>query len=120
MPDLTENSDEDSDEYDESAIFRGFNRTDVPVGQPRDVAQAQPISNTISMLFTDVKGPMTPAGTKGEVYAQSFIEGDTKFYATTILRTGASVLKTSDTCWKMFCRRKEHDCLLIDWMVHLN
>ena len=79
VPALTENSDEDSDEYDESAIFRGFNRTDVPVGRPRDIAQAQPVINTISMLFTDVKGPLTPAGTKGEVYAQSFIEGDTKF-----------------------------------------
>ena len=79
VPDLVEDSDEDSDEYDESAIFRGYNRTDVPVGQPRDIAQAQPVSNSISMLFTDVKGPMTPAGTKGEVYAQSFIEGDTKF-----------------------------------------
>ena len=79
MPDLVKDSDEDSDEYDESAIFRGYNSTDVPVGQPRDIAQAQPVSNYISMLFTDVKGPMTPAGTKGEVYAQSFIEGDTKF-----------------------------------------
>ena len=51
----------------------------MPVGRPRDIAQAQLVSNTISMLFTDVKGPMMPAGTKGEVYTQSFFEGDTRF-----------------------------------------
>ncbi len=68
---------------------------DMPVGRPRDIAQAQPVSNTISMFFTNVKGPWTPASTKGEVYAQSFIEGDTKFLRRYYLkyRTGATVGK---------------------------
>ena len=51
----------------------------VPVGRPRDIAKAQPTSNSISILYTDLKGPFKTAGLKGEVYAQSFIEGDTKF-----------------------------------------
>ncbi len=91
-----------------TAAKKNKQNTNAPVERPRDIAQAQPVSNTISMLFTDVKGPITPVGTKeGKVYAQSFIEGDTNFYAVAILGTGVSVLKTADICWKMFCRRKE-------------
>ena len=66
-PQLLEDSDSDSD------------REDVPIGRPRDIAKAQPKSNSISILYTDLKGPFKTPGLKGEVYAQSYIEGDTKF-----------------------------------------
>ena len=52
---------------------------DVPVGRARDIAKAQPIFSNIPIIFTDLKGPFPTTGTKSEVYAQSFIEGDTKF-----------------------------------------
>ena len=51
----------------------------MPVGRLRDLASAQPLSNSISVMFTDIKGPFKVPGLKGEVYAQSFIEGKTKF-----------------------------------------
>ena len=35
--------------------------------------------SNIPIIFTDLKGPFPTTGTKSEVYAQSFIEGDTKF-----------------------------------------
>ena len=50
-----------------------------PVGRLRDLASAQPLLNTIPIMFTDIKGPFKVPGLKGEVYAQSFIEGKTKF-----------------------------------------
>ena len=37
------------------------------------------MSNSISIIFTDLKGPFKTAGLGNETYAQSFIEGDTKF-----------------------------------------
>ena len=49
------------------------------VGRLRDLASAQPLVNTISIMFTDIKGPFKVPGLHGEVYAQSFIEGQTKF-----------------------------------------
>jgi hypothetical protein len=60
-PQLLEDSDSDSD------------REDVPIGRPRDIAKAQPKSNSISILYTDLKGPFKTPGLKGEVYAQSYI-----------------------------------------------
>ena len=45
------------------------------------------------MLFTDVKGPLTPAGTEGEIYAQSFIEGDTKFLRRYYFKNRSECLK---------------------------
>jgi hypothetical protein len=53
----------------------------IPVGYPRDIAKAQPSSNTISciFIFTDLKGPFATAGLKGELYAQSYIEESTKY-----------------------------------------
>ena len=51
----------------------------IPVGYPRDIAKAQPSSNTISCIFTDLKGPFATAGLKGELYAQSYIEESTKY-----------------------------------------
>ena len=37
------------------------------------------MSNPISIMFTDIKGPFKVPVLNGEVYAQSFIEGQTKF-----------------------------------------
>jgi hypothetical protein len=54
-------------------------RMDIPVGRPRDIAEAQPTLNNIICIFTDVKGPFKTAGIKGEVYTQSYIEEKTKF-----------------------------------------
>ena len=54
-------------------------RIDVPVGRACDIAKTQPIYSNISIVFTDLKGPFPTTGTKSEVYAQSFIEGDTKY-----------------------------------------
>ena len=50
----------------------------VPVGQACDISKAQPISNTISLIFTDIKRPFKVPGQGGEIYAQSLIEEDTK------------------------------------------
>jgi hypothetical protein len=52
---------------------------EVPVGYPRDIAKAQPVTNTITCIFTDLQGPFATAGLKGEVYAQSYIEERTKY-----------------------------------------
>jgi hypothetical protein len=83
----------------------------VPVGRPRDIAKAQPTSNSISILYTDLKGPFKTAGLKGEVYAQSFIEGDTKFYAVTIFRIKVKPWTTFVTFWKTDYGQKERGYL---------
>ena len=64
--------DDDNDVLDVDAV-------EVPVGYPRDIAKAQPVTNTITCMFTDLKGPFATAGLKGEVYAQSYIEERTKY-----------------------------------------
>ena len=64
--------DDDDDMLDVDAV-------EVPGGDPRDIAKAQPVTNTITCMFTDLKGPCATAGLKGEVYAQSYIEERTKY-----------------------------------------
>ena len=66
-------------DHDEHALLTRKYHITVPVGQTRDIARAQPITNTISLMFTDIKGPFKVPGLGGEIYAQSFIEADTKF-----------------------------------------
>ena len=66
-------------DHDEHALLTRKYHITVPVGQSRDIAKAQPITNTISLMFTDIKGPFKVPGLGGEIYAQSFIEADTKF-----------------------------------------
>ena len=51
----------------------------IRVGRLRDLASAKPLTNSISIMFTDMKGPFKVPGLKGKLYAQSFIEGKTKF-----------------------------------------
>jgi hypothetical protein len=71
---------EDSYEsVDESDGGNEIKLTDVPVGRSRDIAKAQPLTNSIPIMYTDLKGPFPTAGIKGELYAQSFIEGNTKY-----------------------------------------
>ena len=67
---------EDGDMDDESQTS---STTAVTIGRLRDIAKAQPLSNSISIIFTDLKGPFKTAGLGNEIYAQSYIEGDTKF-----------------------------------------
>ena len=67
-------------DHDEHALLTRPYVITVPVGQSRDIAKAQPITNTISLIFTDIKGPFKVPGLGGEIYAQSFIEADTKFF----------------------------------------
>ena len=39
---------------DEHALLTRKYHITVPVGQSRDIAKAQPITNTISLMFTDI------------------------------------------------------------------
>ncbi len=32
---------------------------EVPNGYPRDIAKAKPVTNTVTCIFTDLKGPFT-------------------------------------------------------------
>ena len=45
----------------------------MPVGRLRNLASVQPLSNTIPIIYTDIKGPFKVPDLQGEVYAQSFI-----------------------------------------------
>ncbi len=82
-PDLDDGEQYEIESYwmddDEHALLTRPYIITVPVAQARDISKAQPISNTISLIFTDIKGPFKVPGLKGEIYAQSFIEEDTKF-----------------------------------------
>jgi hypothetical protein len=55
--------------YDDDDDVLDDEHVEVPVGYPRDIAKAQPVTNTITCIFTDLKGPFATAGLKGEVYA---------------------------------------------------
>jgi hypothetical protein len=54
-------ADDVDDELDTSTT------TAVTVGRLRDIAKAQPLSNTISIIFTDLKGPFKTAGLGNEI-----------------------------------------------------
>ena len=64
--------------YDDDDVL-DVDAVEVPVDYLRDSAKAQPVTNTITCMFTDLKGPFATAGLKGEVYAQSYIEEKTKY-----------------------------------------
>jgi len=55
------------------------------VGRLRDLASAQPLVNTISIMFTDIKGPFKVPGLHGEVYAQSLNRGTNKIFTALLL-----------------------------------
>ena len=74
------NDDDSPVVYDDDVYVFEIEHVDVPVGcYPRDIAKAQPVTNTISCIFTDLKGPFPIAGLKGELYAQSYIDESTKY-----------------------------------------
>ncbi len=52
---------------------------EIPLGYSRDIARAQPVTNTITCIFTYLKGPFATTGLKGDVYAQSYKEEKTKY-----------------------------------------
>ena len=69
----SDSNDDQTSEYVPTA--RKVNRQ----GKLRDLAAAKAIHPDIPIMFTDLKGPIKTAGTKGEVHYQAYMASDTKF-----------------------------------------
>ena len=79
---------------DEHALLTRKYHITVPVGQSRDIAKAQPITNTISLIFTDIKRPFKVPGLGGEIYAQSLLKQTLSFYGASIFLIGVRHSRT--------------------------
>ncbi len=62
---------------DEHALLTTSTVIAIAVSSARAISKAQPLSNTIFLVFTDIKGLFKVSGLDGEIFAQSFMEEET-------------------------------------------
>ena len=94
--DSSEEEYEDDDMGEESHTST---TTAVTIGRLRDIAKAQPLSNSISIIFTDLKGPFRTVSATRYMH-RVLLKAIQSFYAVTISLSRVTPFLICVICWR--------------------
>jgi hypothetical protein len=91
----------ESDEDEEESL---------PVSVGKILNEVKPLRRVIPKICTDIKGPISVAGTNGELYYQGFIEDDTKYNTAYFSKNKSDSLEHTNYHWNTVLKAEGSTC----------